>query len=62
MRNWRLNSIYRFNYLLFVISLSFVTLAGCGQNPDSKPHAYQAAHHLAVTGKADKPTLAEMKL
>jgi hypothetical protein len=28
MLNWRLNSIYRFNYLLFVISLSLVTLAG----------------------------------
>jgi peptidoglycan hydrolase-like protein with peptidoglycan-binding domain len=25
-------------------------------------NAYQTAHHLAVTGKADKPTLAEMKL
>jgi Putative peptidoglycan binding domain len=25
-------------------------------------NAYQTAHHLAVTGKADEPTLAEMKL
>ena len=25
-------------------------------------NAYQNAHHLAVTGQADKPTLTEMKL
>jgi peptidoglycan hydrolase-like protein with peptidoglycan-binding domain len=25
-------------------------------------NVYQTAHHLAVTGQADKPTLAEMKL
>jgi hypothetical protein len=39
MLNRRLNSIYRFDYLLFILSLSLVTLAGCGQNPDSTPRA-----------------------
>ncbi len=39
MLNKRLNSICRFDYSLFILSLSLVTLAGCGQNPDSTPRA-----------------------
>jgi hypothetical protein len=39
MLNWGVNSIYRFDYSLLILSLSLVTLAGCGQNPDSAPRA-----------------------
>ena len=43
MLNWRLNSVYRFYYLLFVISLSFVTLPGCGPSPCWLGQMYQAS-------------------